>query len=204
MLKLLRLTLIAVLGSTLGCATSAPEPSMDRSSPGGANVGLEADAAADGVAPAQLVVDGRYSDDRFIDMMAAHHAMAIAMAQAELQHGARPETLQLARQIVAAQTSEMGELRRLKRELYGTDQVTLRMNPEAVQNSGAIAPDQLATQQNVDLAFIDSMIPHHASALVSASVARLQSHQSSVVKLARGIIDAQSREIGEMIAWRDQ
>jgi uncharacterized protein (DUF305 family) len=197
-------TLPSVLVVAFGCATSAPESSMGGASPGEADVASEADAGADDVAPEQLVVDGRYSDERFLDMMAAHHAMAIAMAQVELQHGARPETLQLARAIIATQTSEIAELRRWKRQLYGTDRVTLRMNPEQMQNSGTIAADELANQQNVDLAFIDSMIPHHASALVLASVARLQSHQEGIVKMARGIIDAQSREIGEMIGWRER
>src|SRR5258708_7554290 len=35
----------------------------------------------EGVAPAQLVENGQYSDERFIDMMVPHHLMAIQMAQ---------------------------------------------------------------------------------------------------------------------------
>src|SRR6516165_1000970 len=93
-LRMRHWTLPSVLVVAFGCATSAPESSMGGASPGEADVASEADAGADDVAPEQLVVDGRYSDERFLDMMAAHHAMAIAMAQVELQHGARPETLQ--------------------------------------------------------------------------------------------------------------
>jgi uncharacterized protein (DUF305 family) len=167
-----------------------------RSAPGNASAG--------DVAPAQLVVDGQYSDDRFLDMMSAHHAMAIAMAQVEIQQGARPELVQLARGIVGAQTKEIDEMRQTKQQLYGTARVPLRMNSEQMQNGGMLAPDQLGHEPDVDLAFIDSMIPHHAEALAMASVARLQSRQASIVKLARGIIDSQSREIGEMVGWRQQ
>jgi uncharacterized protein (DUF305 family) len=162
---------------------------------------LDQPSPDESVAPAQLVVDGKYGDDRFLDMMSAHHAMAVEMAQVELQHGSRPELLQLARDIVAAQTKEIDEMRQAKRRLYGTDRVTMQMNPEQLQNGGMIDVDQLAAQQNVDFAFINSMIPHHGSALVMASVARLRSHDESIVKMARGIVDAQSREIGEMNGW---
>jgi uncharacterized protein (DUF305 family) len=187
-----RLALLSLFVSASGCTSAAPGSSADQASP---------DAA---VAPAQLVVDGQYADDRFLDMMSAHHAMAVEMAQVEIQHGSRPELLQLARDIVAAQTKEIDEMRQSKRRLYGTDRVTMQMNPEQLQNGGMIDVDQLADQQNVDLAFINSMIPHHGSALVMASVARLRSHDESIVKMARRIVDAQSREIGEMNGWVHQ
>jgi uncharacterized protein (DUF305 family) len=187
-----RLALLSLFVSASGCTSAAPGSSADQASP---------DAA---VAPALLVVDGRYADDRFLDMMSAHHAMAVEMAQVELQHGSRPELLRLARDIVAAQTKEIDEMRQAKRRLYGTDRVAMQMNPEQLQNGGMIDVDQLADQQNVDLAFINSMIPHHGSALVMASVARLRSHDESIVKMASAIVDAQSREIGEMNGWLHQ
>ncbi len=63
-------------------------------------------------------------------------------------------------------------------------------------------PDQLAGQEPFDRAFIDSMIPHHASAIEMASTANMRSDNPEIKRLARGIIDAQSREIGEMIELR--
>ena len=63
-------------------------------------------------------------------------------------------------------------------------------------------PDELAQQEPFDLAFIDSMIPHHASAIEMASTALIHSDNPEIKSLARVIIDAQSREIGEMIELR--
>jgi uncharacterized protein (DUF305 family) len=187
-----RLALPSLLVSILACANAGPRSSTEQS------------PAGEDVAPALLVVDGQYSDERFLDMMSAHHAMAVEMAQVEIQHGSRPELLQLARDIVAAQTKEIDEMRQSKRRLYGTDHVTMQMNPEQMENGGMIDVDKLADQQNVDFAFINSMIPHHGSALVMASVARLRSHDESIVKMAGGIVDAQSREIGQMNGWLHQ
>ncbi len=45
----------------------------------------------EGVAPAQLVENGQYSDERFIDMMVPHHLMAIQMAQVAERYAEHPE-----------------------------------------------------------------------------------------------------------------
>jgi uncharacterized protein (DUF305 family) len=63
-------------------------------------------------------------------------------------------------------------------------------------------PEQLAKQSPFDRAFIDSMIPHHASAIQMASVALLRSKNPGIVRTARSIVTAQSQEIGQMIQWR--
>lgn len=183
----------AVALLTPACASSTAQP-------------LDTAEGADGgnVAPTRLVVGGQYSDERFLDMMAAHHAMAIAMAQVEIQHGSRPELVQLARGIATAQAKEIDDMRRMKRERYGTPHLTLETSPEEMDNAGLLAPDQLSKQSDVDQAFIDSMIPHHAGAIRMAGVVRLRSGDASILAMARSIIDAQSQEIGKMIAWRLQ
>ena len=65
-------------------------------------------------------------------------------------------------------------------------------------------PGQLAQQKPFDRAFIDSMIPHHASAIEMASTALLQSDNAEIEELARSVVDALSHEIGEMIQLRQQ
>jgi uncharacterized protein (DUF305 family) len=209
-----RLAPFTLLLWALGCASSATGSTLPQSSPDDADAALEAgteqpadatgDVDARELAPTQLVVDGQYADERFLDMMAAHHAMAIAMAQVEVQHGSHPELVQLARGIIAAQTSEIDEMRQMKQRLYGTSHVALQTSPEEMDNSGMLPVEQLVTQPNVDEAFLDSMIPHHAGAIRMASVARLRSQDDGVRKLARSIIDAQAQEVGKMDAWRMQ
>jgi uncharacterized protein (DUF305 family) len=67
-----------------------------------------------------------------------------------------------------------------------------------------LMPEQLAQQKPFDRAFIDSMIPHHASAIEMASTALLQSDNAKIEELARSVVDALSHEIGEMIQLRQQ
>jgi uncharacterized protein (DUF305 family) len=76
------------------------------------------------------------------------------------------------------------------------------MNPEQVENMGMVSTEELKNAASFDLAFIDSMIPHHAGAIEMAAVARLRSSDPRVQKLARGIIDSQAKDIGRLIAWR--
>jgi uncharacterized protein (DUF305 family) len=57
---------------------------------------------------------------------------------------------------------------------------------------------------NYDLRFIDSMIPHHQGALVMAQEALQKSRRPEIIKLARGIVTAQKKEIAQMQQWRKQ
>ncbi len=158
--------------------------------------------ASGNMAPEWLVVNGQYSDQRFIDMMVPHHMMAVQMAQLALQKGQHTEIKQLATSIISSQQQEIQELKNLKKRLYGTSDTPTMMNAVDMTNTGMMMPDQLARQNPFDKAFIDSMIPHHASAIDMASVALMMSNNPAIKRIARAIVDAQSQEIGKMIQWR--
>jgi uncharacterized protein (DUF305 family) len=51
------------------------------------------------------------ADHDFVAMMIPHHQGAMAMAQTELQYGHDPAMRRLARQIIAAQHQEIGEMK---------------------------------------------------------------------------------------------
>src|SRR5258706_387579 len=146
----------------------------------------------------------KYSDQRFIDMMVPHHMMAVQMAQIALQKGQHTEIKQLATSSISSQQQEIQELKNLKKRLYGTSNTPTMMNAVDMANTGMMMPDQLAQQSPFDRAFIDSMIPHHASAIDMASVALMRSTNPDIRRIARAIVDAQSQEIGHMIQWRKQ
>ncbi|HEY4522186.1 MAG TPA: DUF305 domain-containing protein [Candidatus Paceibacterota bacterium] len=55
--------------------------------------------------------------------------------------------------------------------------------------------------QNIDQHFIVEMIPHHVGAIEMARVALERSKRPEIRTLAEGIIEAQTREIGDMTAW---
>jgi len=160
--------------------------------------------ASSTVAPERLVVNGQYSDERFIDMMVPHHMMVVQMAQVASQKGQHSELKHLATTMISSQNQEIQELKGLKERLYGTSSTPTTVNPVDMENTGTMMPDQLASQNPFDRAFIDSMIPHHASAIDLASVALMRSSNADIKRIARSIIDAQSQEIGTMIQWRKQ
>ena len=57
---------------------------------------------------------------------------------------------------------------------------------------------------NYDLRFIDSMIPHHQGALVMAQEVLQKSKRPELIKLAKGMIAEQNKEIAQMQQWRKQ
>lgn len=159
-------------------------------------------ARSERVAPSGLIQGGEYSDERFIDMMAAHHQAAIEMAKVAQRDGEHQEIRGLVESQISTQQREIEELSSIKEGLSGTSEVAGRMNPLALTAFATLTPDELASQRPFDRAFIDSNIPHHASAIEMASVALSQSEHDEVRRLARNIVDAQSREVGQMIGWR--
>ncbi|WP_434345664.1 DUF305 domain-containing protein [Myxococcus virescens] len=156
----------------------------------------------DDVAPEQLVVDGNYSDERFIDMMAAHHQMATEMAMVEEQRGTHQELRALATKMIQDQRQEIDELKALKQAHFGSSDVPTMMSESEMQNSGMLMPDELAQKPDVDKAFIDSMMPHHAGAIQMATVALQRSSIAEIRAMSRRIIDAQAEEVGQLIEWR--
>src|SRR6266516_3475465 len=110
----LALLFVACGGSTgTSTATTSPTSTM----PGHSNM-----------APAQLVINGQYSDQRFIDMMVPHHMMAVQMAQVALQKAEHTEIKQLATSIISSQQQEIQALKNLKKHLYGTSDTPTMMN----------------------------------------------------------------------------
>ncbi len=57
---------------------------------------------------------------------------------------------------------------------------------------------------NYDLRFIDSMIPHHQGALVMAEEVLQKSKRPELIKLAKGMLADQKKEIAQMKLWRKQ
>lgn len=59
-----------------------------------------------------------------------------------------------------------------------------------------------ASGETVDQAYIAKMIEHHRGAVAMAEVAMKESRDPEIRRMAQLVIDAQTREIAEMRAWR--
>jgi uncharacterized protein (DUF305 family) len=57
---------------------------------------------------------------------------------------------------------------------------------------------------NYDLRFLDSMIPHHQGALVMSQEVLAKSKRPELIKLAKGILADQQKDIAQMKQWRKQ
>jgi uncharacterized protein (DUF305 family) len=57
------------------------------------------------------------------------------------------------------------------------------------------------TAHDVDQTFILQMIPHHAGAIAMAELIGARSSRPEIQSLARGIVDAQRKEIDDMKKW---
>lgn len=58
-----------------------------------------------------------------------------------------------------------------------------------------------ASGQTIDQAYVAKMIAHHEGAIAMAKVALRDSRDPAIRRMARTVIDTQTREIAEMKAW---
>jgi uncharacterized protein (DUF305 family) len=204
-LLLLALMLVAIL-ALASCANSGSGQEQGSSESENDMQGMDHGSESTDDASEMLLDNGEYSDERFIDAMVPHHQGAIEMAQVALENAEHPEILALAEEIVAAQETEIGQLKSIKQEQFGTSEVSMdMMSAEEMEGMGmAMNPQELANQEPFDKAFIDNMIPHHESAIEMAQVVLEESENPEIREIAQAIVDTQKREIEQMRSWRDE
>src|SRR4051794_35579936 len=88
--------------------------SAQEESQGGEMTGMDMGSGSE--APAMLVQNGDYSDERFIDMMVPHHQMAIDMAKVAQQNAEHQEIKELADNVVSTQQQEIDQLKSIREQ----------------------------------------------------------------------------------------
>lgn len=147
------------------------------------------------------------TDGAFIVEMTPHHEAAVEMAEIATRKAEHADTKELARAIIAAQNEEIDELAATHSDLFGLppsqgEHGSLGMEAHEMGMDGDAM--MLVNEKPFDRAFIDMMIPHHQGAIRMARVQLERGEDKRLMLLSKEIIDAQSREIEEMNAWRKQ
>jgi uncharacterized protein (DUF305 family) len=161
-------------------------------------------------------------DRAFVRQMIPHHQMAVEMAQVAKRESLHGRITEVASAIVTAQTGEIGELKRLARQV-GVKPAAMPMGGDHMDHMGGgmmedaramgLSMDAMGMSTDMgsldgarpfDRAFIDMMIPHHQGAIRMARAELAKGDDPTLKQLARGIVAAQTKEINEMNSWRRQ
>jgi uncharacterized protein (DUF305 family) len=165
-----------------------------------------ADSAARAFAPA---------DVEFMQGMIPHHAQAVIMGKWAATHGARADVQRLCLRIVAAQSDEIGMMRRWLRERKqevpdstATKHV-MKMNgmTHEMMMPGMLSDEEMAALDKArgsefDRLFLNGMIRHHRGAITMVETLLKNGnagHDESVFRFANDVVSDQSAEITVML-----
>jgi uncharacterized protein (DUF305 family) len=135
-------------------------------------------------------------DVTFIDFFVPHHEMAVMMAEHVLAHGENAEIRALAQQMRTAQLEEIETMQAVREELTGAaDSPPMPADPHMEPE---MAEMMEASGLELDLMFLEEMIPHHAGGLPTAHRAKPHVENEQLATMSDDIYYAQAHEIGEM------
>lgn len=158
--------------------------------------------------------DGQSPFDKwFLDNMIPHHQQAVMMSRMLVMHSQRSEMKTLGNDIIQAQLQEIGQMQDWRTQWFNTQPLAthpgmMRDMTEMMkmEQSGMMKmmPGQMSgmMKMDVDLWFLDNMIPHHQGAIDMANMALKNSAHQEIITLAQSIITSQQKEITMMQQWK--
>ncbi|MPY66395.1 DUF305 domain-containing protein [Deinococcus sp. SDU3-2] len=142
-------------------------------------------------------LSGKAFDRAYLSMMIGHHQGAVEMARAVQGRVKDAQVKTWVANVIRDQTGEIRDMTAWLKPLGGLD-IKMR-GMMATGMKGMITP--LKTAKEPDRAFVQGMLPHHASALDMANLALQKSSDARVLKLSRDIIKAQADEMYAFKLW---
>ncbi|GMA14692.1 DUF305 domain-containing protein [Deinococcus metallilatus] len=142
-------------------------------------------------------LSGKAFDRAYLSMMIAHHQGAVDMARAVQGRVKDTQVKSWVANVIRDQTREINDMTAWLKPLGGMNTGMRDMMASGMK--GMVTP--LKTAKNPDVAFVEGMLPHHASALDMASLALQRSNDPRVLKLSRDIIQAQADEMYAYRQW---
>lgn len=154
--------------------------------------GCTDDSSSKAPAPPAIPQD----DVALIDGMVPHHQMAIDMANEELARGASADVKQMAQSMIDKQRQEIDLLQGIRKDLTGSTAVARVNDEHAMADMSEL---RSLSGNELDVAFLQDMIPHHASAVVMAHRAMPNLTRADLMDFAHATIDGQTKEMADML-----
>lgn len=210
--KFIALAIIAIASTATSCTNAAQNQTISSTSPSVDAVDHTDHSMMNHHTEMDLgMADANY-DLRFIDAMSMHHQGAVVMAKEALEKSTRPEIKQLANNIIQSQTKEISQMKRWRTTwypqassqpvAYGGENKSIMPMSAKQQESMMMSQDLGAADDQFDLRFLNTMIPHHEGALVMAKDASSKSTRPEIKQLNQSILTSQQAEIEQMQQWR--
>lgn len=145
-------------------------------------------------------------DLQFLDTMSHHHEMAVEMVEAAQGRFGHQELTEAANKIVADQEQEIAQMKAWRDEWYPGAPAALDMSMPGMDMGMNMDMSHMKhmSGNELDVMFIAMMTPHHQGAVLMAEDALAKAEHPQIKELARAIIEAQTREIEQFRAWRQQ
>lgn len=142
-------------------------------------------------------LQGKAFDRAFLSMMVPHHQMAVDMSKAVLPRSKDVTVKTWANAVIKDQNREINQMNTLLKSYGGSNTAMANM----MKSSMSGMADMVTKAKNPDVAFVQGMLPHHASAIDMANMALEKTSDPRVLKLARDIVRAQAQEMYDFRTW---
>jgi uncharacterized protein (DUF305 family) len=140
---------------------------------------------------------GRAFDRAYLSMMIPHHQAAVEMARAALPVSRDATVKAWATAVIRDQQREINQMNALLKGLGGTDAAMAASMKRSMGSMG----DLVRKARNPDVAFVQGMLPHHASAIDMANLALQRGQDARILGLSKAIITAQAAEMLDYRTW---
>ena len=143
----------------------------------------------------------QFADMDFMRMMIPHHQGAVEMSLYEIKHGRNFEMIQLAKSIIAEQSSEIQQMDLWLKNDNSTKKMDTDNYQKPLMQTMLVMMEHMPAVDlltDVDKSFAAVMLPHHQAGVDMAKVILQFGQDKVVIRMAQNIISSQQVEIEQM------